>query len=119
MHNIGVKPKLRKCYRKSYIYEVCLFSSVFTQLYSIIIILCIIALINFFFVQFEFNGAGVVLFSKMLTFARGFRPLQTCTNNGGGAGVSRKGQFSANVIIEWPQLTYILRKINLCLVGYV
>ena len=34
--------------QKSYIYEVCLFSSVFNQLYSTMIF-CTIALINFFF----------------------------------------------------------------------
>ena len=49
MHNTGAKPQLRKCYQKVYIYEVILFSSIFTQLYSIIILLCIIALINCWF----------------------------------------------------------------------
>ena len=54
--------------------------------------------------QFEFNlvdgGGGVILFQKCER-SQGGTPLRTCTNKG--AGGSKKGQFYANVIIEWPQ----------------
>ena len=75
-----------RCYWKSYIYEVWLFGSVFTQLYSIIITLCIIALTNCWFFSVWIQGVGWgSSFLKVGTVAStGVPPPRTCTNKGGG-----------------------------------
>ena len=84
MPNTGVKAQFGKCYPKSYIYQVCLFSPAFTQIYSITIIMCIIALAKCFFFsnlnskgQYGGGGGVVVSFSKVVCFCkvRGEAPL--------------------------------------------
>lgn len=120
MYKVGVKPQIRKHYRKGCIYKVCLcnsFCSVYFFCSVQLIILCIIVLLNScFFPNLNSMGQrvcvwgerrGVDSFSKVQTYARrGERvlPLRTCANKGGrGEGAFIKGQFYASINIEWPQ----------------
>ena len=115
MHNTGVKSQLRKCYRKSYIYKVCLLSSLFTQLHSIIFILRIITLINF---RFFSNSNSTVwgdsfLFKKANVRRRGKRGGLLCqhvrTRREEGGGFQKKANFCERnnwmVMNEIPAVT--------------
>ena len=104
MHCTGVKPQLRKCYQKSYIYEVCLFSSVCTQLCSIVIIFMYNIVDKLLiFSQFEFNRAGGRggrrdrFFLKNANFRKAGGGSSANMYKQGGQG-SKKGQFFVNVL---------------------
>ena len=84
MYKVGVKPQIRKHYRKGCIYKVCLcnsFCSVYFFCSVQLIILCIIVLLNScFFPNLNSMGQrvcvwgerrGVDSFSKVQTYAKG------------------------------------------------
>ena len=120
MYKAGVKPQIRKYYRKGCLYKVCLcnsFCSVYFFCSVQFIILGIIVLINsWFFPNLNSTGRrvcvwgerrGVNSFSIVQTYARREErvlPLRTCANKGGrDEGAFKKRQFHASINIEWPQ----------------
>ena len=95
MHNTGVKPQLRKCYRNIFIFIFML------RLHSVILNYnyFVYNRVDKLLIFFSNSNSTVVCFSKMQTFARGGGTSANMYEQGWG---SKKGQFYTNGIIEWP-----------------